>query len=194
MLQHHLEEFVRYFRWVLVSREEFDRIKTVPPATLTDIQRAARFYYLVKCGHSSRLPSPSFGYGTTAAPRLNLIRIEEELSQAHLRLARVFVENLPWRDVIDRYDRPHTWFYLDPPYHGVEDYYGKALFPRTDFEALAERLAKLKGKFTLSINDVPEIRQTFKGFRIRRVETSYSMGSAKRSDRVFELLITNFKE
>lgn len=45
-IQHHLEEFVRYFKWVLVARDEFERLKRVEPDTLTDIQRAARFYYL----------------------------------------------------------------------------------------------------------------------------------------------------
>src|SRR5579872_2847917 len=39
VVQHHLDEFVRYFRWVLVSREEFERFKSVPPDTMTDIQR-----------------------------------------------------------------------------------------------------------------------------------------------------------
>ena len=26
VVQHHIEEFIRYFRWMLVSRDEFDRI------------------------------------------------------------------------------------------------------------------------------------------------------------------------
>lgn len=193
VIRYHLDEFVSQFRWLLVSREQFEHFKTADPATLTDIQRAVRFYYLIKTGHSSRVPSPSFGYGTTAPPRLNLTRIEEDLSQAHMRLARVFVENLDWRGVIDRYDRPHTWFYLDPPYYGVEDYYGKKLFKREDFAALAERLAAVKGKFIMSINDAKPIRETFKGFTIREVITSYSMGSAQRGKPVKELLVMNFK-
>jgi DNA adenine methylase len=193
VIQNHLDEFVRYFRWLLVAREEFERFKATAPATLTDIQRAVRFYYLVKTGHSSRVPNPTFGYGTTGPPRLNLTRIEEDLSQAHLRLARVFVENLTWESVIDRYDRPHTWFYLDPPYWGVEDYYGKDLFAREDFARLAARLTTIKGKFTLSINDVKPIREVFRAFTIGEVSTSYSLGSAKRGQVVRELLITNYK-
>lgn len=47
VVQNHLDEFVRYFRWALISREEFERLKSVPPETLTDIQRSARFYFLV---------------------------------------------------------------------------------------------------------------------------------------------------
>ena len=41
VIQHHLEEFVRYFKWVLVARDEFERLKKVSPDTLTDIKRAA---------------------------------------------------------------------------------------------------------------------------------------------------------
>jgi hypothetical protein len=58
-------------------------------------------------------------------PRLNLLRLEEELSAIHLRLARVYVENMHYRDVLARFDRPDTFFYLDPPYYGCENYYGK---------------------------------------------------------------------
>lgn len=97
VLQHHLEEFVRYFRWVLVSRDEFERWLQVRPDTLTDIQRAARFYYVQKCCFAGRIVAPTFGTATTRPPRLNLLRIEEELSAAHLRLTRVYVENLPSR-------------------------------------------------------------------------------------------------
>lgn len=59
VVKHHLEEFVRQFKWALSSREVFRWIQDTPPATLTDIQRAARFFYLqhhcLKC--SLRWPS-----------------------------------------------------------------------------------------------------------------------------------------
>ena len=116
VLQHHLEEFIRYFKWVLVSRDEFERWLRVAPDTLTDIQRAARFYYLQKLCFGGRMVNPSFGTATARPLRLNLLRIEEELSAAHLRPARVFVENLPYARVIEHYDRPTTFYYIDPPY------------------------------------------------------------------------------
>ena len=109
-IQHHLEEFVRYFKWVLVARDEFERLKRVQPDTLTDIQRAARFYYLYylqqQC-FGGRLTTPSFGYAAVRGPKLNLLRIEETLSAAHLRLARAYVECLPYHEVIRRYAKPH---------------------------------------------------------------------------------------
>ena len=88
VLQHHLEEFVRHFKWSLVSRRMFEWLKMMPPETLTDIQRAARFYYLQKMSFGGKVSSRTFGIAATDPPRLNLLRIEEDLSQAHLRLSR----------------------------------------------------------------------------------------------------------
>lgn len=192
VVQHHLEEFVRYFKWVLVARDEFERLHRVQPDTLTDIQRAARFFFMLKTGFSSKVNSTTFGMSTSSGPGINLLRIEEELSAAHLRLARVYVENMPFAELIERYDRPHTFFYVDPPYHGSENDYGKGLFRREDFGVLAELLAGIKGRFIMSINDTPEIRELFKPFRIRSVPTRYSVGNADRAGAVGELLVMNF--
>jgi DNA adenine methylase len=191
-VQHHLEEFVRQFKWMLVSREHFDLLNRADPTTLTDIQRAARYYYLIKTSFGSRIVNPTFGTHTTGRPRLNLLRIEEELSAAHVRLSRVFVERLHYADFIARYDREHTFFYIDPPYFKCEDYYGPGLFERSDFGRLADLLAGIKGKFLLSINDAPEIRDVFGRFDIREVETRYSVGDA-RSAPVKELLVMNYE-
>lgn len=178
-LQWHLEEFVRYFKWVLVAREEFERLKKADPNTLTDIQRAARFYYLQQSCFGGHISSPSFGYGCTRGPKLNLLRIEEQLSAAHLRLSRVYVECLPYADIISRYDGPETFFYLDPPYWDCEAYYGKGIFSREDFTQLAAQLAGIKGQFLLSLNDTPGVREVFKNFALEAVQTKYTCSNGK---------------
>ncbi|GAB4181293.1 MAG: hypothetical protein Tsb002_01120 [Wenzhouxiangellaceae bacterium] len=89
-------------------------LSETPPETLTDIQRAARFFYLQKMSYGGKVAGQTFGTATTSPPRLNLLRIEEQLSAAHLRLSHVFVECLSWEQVFERYDRPHTLFFLDP--------------------------------------------------------------------------------
>lgn len=48
VIKHHPEEFLKQFKHMLVSRVEFQDAKQTPPETLTDIQRAARFFYLQK--------------------------------------------------------------------------------------------------------------------------------------------------
>ncbi|MEN6332246.1 MAG: DNA adenine methylase [Smithella sp.] len=192
VIKHHLEEFIRYLKWILVARDEFDRFKNENPETLTDIQRAVRFYYLLKSGFAARIENPSFSVAVTSKPRLNLLRIEEELSAVHLRLSRVYVENRPYQTIFERFDRSDTFFYIDPPYFNCEDYYGKGIFSRSDFTILRDILNKIAGKFIMSINDAKEIRELFKDFKIETVNTTYSAGGANKKKQVQELLIMNY--
>lgn len=78
--------------------------------------------------------------------------------------------------------------YLDPPYYGCEGYYGSGIFSCADFTDLRDRLAKVKGKFIMSINDVPQIRELFRDFTIMEVPTRYSVGNAKHN---FVVVYTN---
>lgn len=86
VVQHHLEEFVHQFKWALSSRQTFLWEQLKRPETLTDIQRAARFYYLQHHAFGGKVAGQNFGTATTA-PTINLLRIEESLSAAYLRLA-----------------------------------------------------------------------------------------------------------
>lgn len=193
VVKHHLEEFIRYFKWILVARDEFNRFKLEAPESLTDIQRSVRYYYLLKSGYASRIKNPSFSSETTSKPRLNLLRIEEELSAVHLRLSRVYIENRDYKDLIPKFDKPDTFFYLDPPYYGCEDYYGDNIYHRSDFEVLSDILANIQGKFIMSINNVPEIKKLYRQFKIEEVETTYSAGGANKKKKVTELLVMNYE-
>lgn len=192
VIKNHLEEFIRYLKWILVARDEFGRFKDENPDTLTDIQKAVRFYYLIKNGYSSRMVKPTFSISTLRRANFNLLRIEEELSAAHLRLCRVYIENLPYERVIERLDKPHTFFYLDPPYQGCEDYYGKGIFERSDFERLRDLLKGIKGRFIMSLNDTREIRDLYKKFHVETVDTTYLVMGKGKKQKVNELLIMNF--
>lgn len=192
VIQNHLEEFVRYFKWSLVSRDEFARLQRVEESTLTDIQRAARFYYLLRNSFGAKLTHQSFAVATTHKPRLNLLRIEEDLSEAHLRLSRVVIENLPYQSIIPRLDSKDSFFYCDPPYWDCEDVYGKGIFGKDDFIQLRDVLTKCQGKWIVSINNVPQIRELFTGYEFKEVKTSYSINRGDTKP-VTELLIANYK-
>ncbi len=176
-----------------MAREEFERFKKENPGSLTDIQRAVRFYYLLKLGYVARINQPSFSVATTSRPRLNLLRIEEELSAVHLRLSQVYIESRDFSKFIPQFDKPDTFFYIDPPYYGCEDYYGKNIFRREDFIVLRDLLQTISGRFIVSINDIPEIRELFSNFVIKTADTSYSAGGANRKKHVTELLIMNYE-
>ena len=191
VVKNHLDEFVRYLRWILIARDEFERFKKENPETLTDIQRAVRFYFVLKNSFSGRIKKPSFSISTCRLSSFNLLRVEEELSAIHLRLARVYIENKHYEDLIACFDRPDTFFYLDPPYYGCENYYGDGIFSRDDFGKMKEILKGLQGKFILSINNHPNIRQIFKDFRMVRIKTRYTAACTKHKT-VTELLISNY--
>lgn len=190
VLKHHLEEFLREFKWSLVSRQMFEWAKLAVPETLTDIQRAARFYYLQKLSFGGKVEGRTFGTSTTGGVRLNLMRIEEELSHAHLRLSQTTIEHLPWAKCIERYDRPHTLFYCDPPYWGTEGY-GVA-FGLEQYDRLAAFARSMKGRMIVSVNDIPEMHRAFAGLRIERRDIRYTVGGAgNRTNVSGELIICN---
>ena len=192
VVQHHLEEFVRQFKWALSSRQVFKWLQDSRPETMTDIQRAARFFYLQHHAFAGKVSGQTFGTATTA-PAVNLLRIEETLSAAHLRLASgTTVENQPWHECLARYDRPHTFFYADPPYWETEGY--GVPFPWEQYEQLAKAMRTCKGKVMLSINDHPDIRACFDGLTMHELGIKYSVannqGKPKESG---ELVITNYE-
>lgn len=190
VVKHHLEEFVRQFKWALVSRQIYKWLQDTPEETLTDIQRAARFYYLQKQAFGGKVADHTFGTSTTSAPRFNLLRIEEELSMAHLRLSRTLIEHLDWNQCIERYDRPHTLFYCDPPYWGTEGY--GVEFGLENYDHMAELARSTKGKMIISVNDIPEMRQAFNGLNMQSVDISYNLKVTGKPSPKKELVICNF--
>ena len=194
IVREHPDELLRQFRWVLSARAEFVRLVEMPPDILTDVQRAARFAYLQTLMFGGK-PATTGSRGTISTgphhpAKLTVMRLERLVGAAHARLQGVHIERLDWQIFITRYDKPFTLFYIDPPYWGHEADYGKGIFARDDFARMAELLRGLKGRFILSLNDRPEVRETFAGFEFEEVTTRYS-ANAKSTRRAAELLISN---
>lgn len=193
ILQRHYPQFLDTLRFQLTTRVEFERLVATRPETLTDLERAARFLYLQRTAFGGKVSGRNFGVSTDRPARFNLSTLEPMLEDVHSRLSGVVIECLKYGDFIRRYDTPGTLFYLDPPYWGSENDYGKAMFSPEDFEQLADQLAELKGRFLMSINDVEPIRERFSGFRIAEVTTTYTIGSqAKSRGARSELFVSNF--
>ena len=189
ILQRHYPQFLDVLKFQLTTRTEFNRLVDTNPDTLTDLERAARFLYLQRTAFGGKVSGRNFGVSRDRPARFNLTTLEPMLEDLHARLSGVVIECLPWADFLRRYDGPGTLFYLDPPYWGCEDMYGKAVFARADFARLAAALSGLQGRFILSINDVPAIRETFAGFDIETVETTYTISNGAAQGGRKELLI-----
>lgn len=188
ILQRHYPQFLDTLKWQLSSRAEHQRLVATDPDTLTDLERAARFLYLQRTSYSGRLTNRSYSVVTTQASKFDLTKVVPLLEDVHERLARVVIERLPYAELIDRYDTEGTLFYLDPPYWGCEHYYGKGVFSPADFDRLSGLLEGIKGRFIMSLNDTPGVRETFARFELEPVTFTYNTGP--RSTKAQELIIS----
>lgn len=103
VVQNHLLPFLDYFKWAVVSRRIFDLENLKRPETLTDIQRAVRYYYLQRLAFGGKPSGRSYCYVASGSPRLNLTDVSETLLEVHQRLERVNIECLDALDCIRRY-------------------------------------------------------------------------------------------
>jgi len=194
------EELIASFEWELVSRAEFQRLASLDPKQLTDVQRAHRFYYLIMAGWGGELKYPRFqtsisdgGHGNRLIGALETLK--ERLAPVHQRLKTVIIENLRWQDCIDRYDRPNTIMYIDPPYPDNGCNYAYNMRDWKDHQELADRLYKTQCKWILSSYDIPEIRALYPKNYIVAVQIASGMKAKKNgTERVInkEVLITNY--
>jgi DNA adenine methylase len=190
ILQRHYVAFMDMLRFQLTTRAGFERLMRTDPSTLTDLERAARFLYLQRTAFGGKVVGRNYGMVMDGPARFDVTRLGPVLEDLHERLAPVQIERLPYATFIEKYDRPGTLFYLDPPYWGCEQDYGDQ-FGRDDFEQLAEQLARIRGRFILSINDTPGAREVFSRFELEETQTTYGIctkvtGAGKR---VGELII-----
>jgi DNA adenine methylase len=188
IVQRHYKALLDELRFSLAGRRIFSSFLNIPADAMTDVQRAARFYYLQHCGFSGKPGSASFAVDRHKHSRFNIRQLRIYIEKLHERLAPVTIENLNYSEFISRYDGPDTLFYIDPPYYGCETDYGRNLFERKDFWSLAEQLAGMAGKFILSLNDKPEVREIFAAFTIEQLSTTYGIA---RGQEYQELLISN---
>lgn len=191
VIQHHYVPFLEYMRHKVTSRAEFDKLVRQDPAALTDMQRSARFLYLQRLAFGGKVAGRNFGVNPPAPARFDVTKLGPMIEAAHERLAGVVIERLPWADFVARYDRPGTLFYLDPPYYGCETDYGRNLFDRGQFDAMAEALRAIRGRFILSLNDHPDVRRIFAGFDIEAKDVRYSVGGMAKSVLAGEVIISN---
>lgn len=188
MIKYHTEEVQRLLDFEISSREAFDRYKNVDPDDLTEIQRAIRFLYLNSQSFAAK--GGNYGYKTKGKPN-GRIYAKDVLNIIKERLRNTFVENLSFETLIQKYDRPYSLFFCDPPYYETGGYENP--FTKEDHLKLRDALEKIQGKFILTINDHPEVRKWYKNYNIEETQVKYSLARDinARGERK-ELIITNY--
>lgn len=81
------------------------------------------------------------------------------------------IYNTDYKDIIDKYDSPETFFYVDPPYKGKETYYINHEFCEKSHLELAEMLNNIQGKFLLSYYNFDGLRELYPNCRFEFKKT-----------------------
>lgn len=128
-------------RYVLNSREDFNWISGLHKNGLFsrfyDVDRAAKFYQLIRYSYASSLDS--FG----SQPH-SMWSDFPQIDMASRRLQKVVIENRDFEKLIRQYDRPVSFFYCDPPYFATENYYKDVGFKTADHIRLRDSLLDIK--------------------------------------------------
>ena len=186
-IKYHSPEIERLLQYEFSGRDIFEEYKNCSIEYLTEIHRAIRFLYLITQSFAGK--GKVYGYGTTKKPSQHIFK--EVLGEIRERLKNTYVENLSFEKIIDKYDREHSFFFCDPPYFETSGYDNK--FGEEEHIILLDKLKNLKGKFLLTINDHPKVREWYKDFNIKEVEVNYSVSKDEKGRGKYkELIITNY--
>jgi len=129
-----------------------------------DYEAAAKYVYVVTQVFSGSKPETSSFIDLKGKYRSKFLAFRDKLSnpkwvEHFLKITNV--ENLDFQQVIEKYDSPSTYIYLDPPYWKTENYYSNHDFDRNDHERLANVLRAAQSKFSLSYYEFDLLHQWF---------------------------------
>lgn len=182
-IKYHREELQKELMFILHSRELFWDFKNqMQRSGMTDIQRAARYFVIIRSSFGADLRSFATGV-ENISDRVN------EFMDVQERLKKVIIENRDFEDIIKTYDRDTALFYLDPPYYKAEQYYD-AKFVKEDHVRLYHSLENIKGKFVVSYNYNDFIIDLYKKYNIKTIQRFNNLSS--NNGTYTEVIIKNF--
>ncbi|WP_313152082.1 DNA adenine methylase [Lacrimispora sp.] len=184
VVKHHPEALQKELEWLLMSREQFFDELNRNTRGMTDIQRAARYFCIIRESFGANLH-------TFRSSARDMQKAVDYLKEVSGRLNRVVIENQDFERLVKTYDRSGALFYLDPPYYEAEKYYPDRFNPE-DHERLRKCLGGIKGKFILSYNDCQQIRDLYEGYTLVEVERLDNLVTKSVSRKYKELIIKNF--
>ena len=123
--------------------------------------------------------------------RVSLSNTVENLGIFKERLKSTIIEQLDFERLITLYDREGTLFYADPPYYDAEGYYAES-FLKSDHIRLKECLDKIRGKFVLTYNDCPFIRELYRDYNIIPIERQSNIPAFTLKKCYKEIIVKNF--
>lgn len=185
------------------SRENYYRLRAIPPPSLNRIDRAARFVFLNRyCfnGLYRTNESGTFNVPFASSKTGGLPSMEQFLSAAAL-LRRATLRSEDFEDVLHGQVRKGDFVYMDPPYavgnRRVFRQYGPQTFGIDDLRRLGTALKEIDRRgahFLVSYAYCREGLAALSSWRVFRVYTQRNIaGFALHRGRAAELLATNLE-
>lgn len=150
-----------------------DEYSTSREPTEDDLERARRYFVNSWGGHSTVANNRARGWRRTPdrTVAMDFATAAEQLLNVARRLQGVAIDNIDWREILARYDRPDTLFYVDPPYwrkarlnHAPSDGYGEFEITEEDHAELCELAGGCAGAVALSGYDNPIYSAALEGW------------------------------
>ena len=185
------DEFCNEYELLPKSRELFDEFVNVDIDNTDNLQRAVRFYYILMLNFGGRFNRFTFTPRNDGIKQINFDKLPDTIKKAHERLRNVYVERVDYKNIIKKWDKKDTLFFLDPPYlTTTESDYEEGL-DIYKYVELRDLLLNIEGKFILTTDDEISLREIFKEFYINESDVFYSVSKDKKREHK-ELIITNY--
>lgn len=163
-------EFVNRLHYDVVSRQTFDEYKVLDFTKLDPIDRAVKWYYVYYNSYAADMTS-LLKRTVKTNPNRFVTRLPELVDTITDRLTNVVMENLDFRDLLQKYSNREFFYYLDPPYYATHGY--EVPFVNQDHLDLFDVLDKQTGKWMVSYNAHPVILELYQDYNIVPVTTNY---------------------
>lgn len=192
IVKYHPQAFKDEIKYLLGSREMF--FQFLNGTFITDIQKAVQFFFIVTRSFGSNCRTFGVAKQKVGGACKSQKNVLDKIDGIHERLDKVMIENRDFETLIKQYDHERAFFYCDPPYT-VGYKYGVV---RQEFEdeRLRDVLKNIKGRFLLSYDDSPKIRELYKDYEIVEIERFNGLNKNKKwtsaNTMYKELLIANY--
>lgn len=178
------------------GQELFDELVGVNKESLSEFERAARFFVLNRITFSGVVESGGYSQGAFVG------RFTESSIQRVAKLGKLLegikITHLDYREVISEGGK-EVFTFLDPPYFKAtkSKLYGKNGILHTGFnhDEFASEMKKCKHSWLITYDDSPEIRKNFEFANIYDWELQYGMNNYKqgKAEKGSELFISNYE-
>ncbi len=157
-----------------------------------DLDRAVKFFHAMRSCFPRGIGA-GWAFGRDRSHARTYRNAVARLEACAERLKDVCIDSLDFRNCVRNWDSPDTFFFVDPPYWGCEDYYGK--FDWQDHIDLARILRGAAGKWLLTIGDNKEIGRLYGRYKPFRVRSPIAAEKVKGQPRrhLTNLIVMNYE-